>query len=71
MIDQPLPEKIERVCESCGAEFGCGVMLEGCWCAEIKLSEKQAADIRKKYNNCLCPKCLLNKAETRPVGSAP
>ncbi len=52
-----------RTCESCGEEFGCGAKLDGCWCMEITLTETQTAEIRAKFNDCLCPKCLEKFAE--------
>jgi hypothetical protein len=45
-------------CESCGAEFACGATLAGCWCSEIKLSEETRAELRARYQRCLCRACL-------------
>ena len=52
-----------KICESCGAEFGCGAKLDGCWCTELTLTESAAAEIRAKFNECLCRGCLENVAE--------
>ena len=61
-----LPTKLAaKICESCGAEFGCGAKLDGCWCTELTLTESAAAEIRAKFNDCLCPKCLEKLAEEK------
>ena len=59
MADKPA----NKVCESCGAEFGCGANLDGCWCTELTLTESMAADIKAKFTDCLCPKCLASVVE--------
>ena len=46
------------ICEACGESFTCGVTLAGCWCAEIKLSESVRAELRTRYQRCLCRACL-------------
>lgn len=45
-------------CEACGGPFTCGAKLSGCWCSEIKLSDETRADLKGRYRNCLCRKCL-------------
>ncbi|NNE99161.1 MAG: cysteine-rich CWC family protein [Pyrinomonadaceae bacterium] len=45
-------------CESCGGEFICGATIRGCWCMKVKLSDETRADIKSKFERCLCPKCL-------------
>ena len=51
------------VCEACGREFTCGAELSGCWCEEIKLSDAARAELRARYERCLCRACLENYAE--------
>jgi hypothetical protein len=46
------------VCESCGDEFTCGISLKGCWCMNVELNDDQRADIKTRFDKCLCPKCL-------------
>jgi hypothetical protein len=48
----------ESTCEACGAAFTCGATLAGCWCTEVKLSDETRADLRTKYERCLCRECL-------------
>ena len=55
------PEK----CPACGEKFTCGAMLSGCWCHEIKLSEATQAELKKRYEGCLCRKCLERFAGER------
>ncbi|MFN2510200.1 MAG: cysteine-rich CWC family protein [Pyrinomonadaceae bacterium] len=32
--------------------------LAGCWCSELKLSERQRAELKDRYRSCLCSECL-------------
>lgn len=45
-------------CEACGDMFVCGATITGCWCTEVKLSDEVRAELRKRYERCLCRKCL-------------
>ena len=47
-----------KTCESCGEPFGCGAKLEGCWCVDVEMAPAIADDLKAKYQDCLCPKCL-------------
>ena len=51
-----------KVCGSCGEKFGCGAKLDGCWCAELKITPATAADLRADSGDCLCPRCLGARA---------
>lgn len=46
------------ICESCGDEFGCGAELKSCWCMDLKLTDETRADIKTRFETCLCKKCL-------------
>ena len=46
------------VCEACGAEFGCGAALPGCWCTDVTLTDDTRAELKESYKMCLCPACL-------------
>lgn len=59
------------VCEACGNEFVCGATLAGCWCSEIKLTDEIRADLRKKYERCLCRDCLENISKTGEIKTKP
>jgi Cysteine-rich CWC len=48
----------QRTCEACGDAFTCGASLSGCWCAEIQLDEETRRDLRTRYSDCLCRRCL-------------
>jgi hypothetical protein len=50
-------------CEACGQSFTCGATLNGCWCAEVKVSEAARAELRTRYQRCLCRTCLERFAE--------
>ncbi|HEV7375146.1 MAG TPA: cysteine-rich CWC family protein [Pyrinomonadaceae bacterium] len=50
-------------CEACGEVFTCGATLQACWCAEINLSETTRAELRSRYQDCLCRACLENFAK--------
>jgi len=48
-----------QACETCGEVFACEISLgTGCWCGEIKLSDKTRQELRAKYKKCLCRVCL-------------
>ena len=57
--------KLAQACEACGEAFACELSLgQGCWCAEIKLSDEVRAELRNRYRGCLCRSCLERAAET-------
>ncbi len=58
MNDEIVQKPEAKTCGSCGEHFGCGARLDGCWCADLTLAAKEAADIRSKFGDCLCPNCL-------------
>ena len=45
-------------CESCGQPFACELSLAGCWCSKVALTDAARAELRAKYSNCLCRRCL-------------
>ena len=53
------------VCEACGGEFACGASQGACWCQEVELGEEARAELRRRYERCLCRACLENYAEGR------
>src|SRR4051812_30104851 len=55
-----IPE--QKLCSACGESFGCGAKLEGCWCAQINISSDVSGNLSSKYDDCLCPKCLVSLA---------
>ena len=65
MVNKADPAQMKKICESCRAEFGCGAKLDGCWCTKLELAEPQAAQIKAKFGDCLCPKCLEKFAEAK------
>ncbi len=48
----------ELICESCGAEFPCGAKIGECWCFKMELPSASLADLRGRYKDCLCERCL-------------
>ncbi|HEY0003412.1 MAG TPA: cysteine-rich CWC family protein [Pyrinomonadaceae bacterium] len=61
VLDQKIAACLSEpaVCEACGAEFSCGAAeVAGCWCAEIELSAEARAELRRRYERCLCRACL-------------
>jgi Cysteine-rich CWC len=57
----------QKNCPVCGARFGCMATQETCWCAEVKLGSKATADLRARFSDCLCPRCLALAAAEREV----
>ncbi len=59
----------EVMCGRCGQRFVCGAAsAEGCWCAEIKLSEAARTQMRRNYYDCLCRACLEQVAAGASAG---
>jgi hypothetical protein len=50
--------KDPSVCESCGEEYICGATVKGCWCMKLKVSDEARAEMKAKFEKCLCPTCL-------------
>jgi hypothetical protein len=59
---------VERhaTCESCGGPFACELSLAGCWCGKVDLTSAARAQLRAKFQNCLCPTCLKGYAGPGP-----
>jgi cysteine-rich CWC protein len=55
----------EKHCSRCGESFECGGLF-GCWCRSVKVDAATLAEMRGKYADCLCPRCLQALAR-RPV----
>jgi len=55
------PSAHRKTCPACGATFPC--LPGGCWCAALRLSPVTLQELRAKYDNCLCPTCLLRLAQ--------
>jgi hypothetical protein len=50
----------EKLCASCGANFECKVgSILLCQCMNVPLNENERDYINKKYDDCLCAKCML------------
>ena len=47
-----------ETCEACGELFSCGAKLAGCWCSEVQLTDALRAELRERYQQCLCRACL-------------
>lgn len=58
MDEQEFKEPKPSICDSCGEEFGCGAKLDGCWCADVKVSEETSERLKNTFKGCLCPDCL-------------
>lgn len=44
-------------CGRCGVAFTCDVG-EACWCHRVAVPAEALAEMRAKYDDCLCPGCL-------------
>ncbi len=57
------PTAIDR-CPSCGAAFHCGIDdTAPCPCTALTLDAATLADLRQRFNGCLCVDCLRRLAE--------
>ncbi len=45
-----------KVCVSCGEPFPCNP--GNCWCDAVTVSEQKQNQLREKYSDCLCERCL-------------
>jgi cysteine-rich CWC protein len=52
----------EKTCEACGATFEC--RAGGCWCDDVALAAITRAELRARYDDCLCPTCLIGRQKT-------
>jgi len=61
----------QLICKSCGASFSCcPVPAGGCWCADVSVPEAALEELKGKYEECVCPRCLGNYAVEKAVPSA-
>lgn len=51
-----------KQCAKCGAAFDCCSDGSGCWCEGLRLSTDALQQLKRKYVDCLCPKCLAEYA---------
>jgi len=49
--------KLKR-CGSCSELFGCSASEAHCWCEELSLGKSELSELRGRFSDCLCPKCL-------------
>ena len=52
-------------CEACGNDFVCGAGITGCWCTKVTLDTPVRGELRKRFRDCLCLKCLEGAGVTR------
>lgn len=57
----------QKVCEACGAQFDCSAPWGPCWCEEVKVNQEKLGELRSRYADCLCPKCLNAAAAKKTV----
>lgn len=48
----------QKRCSKCGVEFTCCNEQRGCWCETLTLEPAVLKELKKNYDNCLCPDCL-------------
>jgi Cysteine-rich CWC len=53
----------QKTCPVCGTRFGCMAERGACWCQELKLDSQALADLRARFTDCLCPRCLALAAD--------
>lgn len=47
-----------QICSKCNTSFECTNEQMGCWCEDISIDLKTLENLKKEYDNCLCPTCL-------------
>lgn len=58
----------QKTCEACGTQFPCSSPWGPCWCEDVKVGRDTLAEIRSRYSECLCPKCLTAAASAAKSG---
>jgi len=62
--NQPTTTGIKQ-CPRCGTDFECKVDdLRNCDCVAVKVSLPALKTLKGRYEDCLCPNCLREIAET-------
>jgi Cysteine-rich CWC len=60
---QPLgSEPQQKACAVCGEKFCCGAPEPGCWCEEVQIAREVLRELRARYLDCLCRRCLCAAA---------
>ncbi|MBL7889732.1 MAG: cysteine-rich CWC family protein [Bacteroidetes bacterium] len=55
-----------KKCSKCGQDFQCSNEKMGCWCEDLYLDIQTLNELKKEYDNCLCPTCLKEYSERKP-----
>ena len=50
-------------CAKCGDTFTCKPQ-GGCWCNNYQLTPNQLQELKAKYADCLCEKCITSLSKT-------
>ncbi len=48
----------DKNCSKCNVFFECTSEHAGCWCENIFINLDVLNELKKQYDNCLCPACL-------------
>ncbi len=48
----------QKACAACGEKFPCSASAATCWCESVKLDQNTLSELRDRYSDCLCPRCL-------------
>jgi Cysteine-rich CWC len=58
----------EEACPRCARTFHCGVNdSEPCACTTLTLDDALLAQLRERYDRCLCLSCLAELQASRPT----
>lgn len=47
-----------KACSKCKTSFDCCSDKMGCWCEALTIDIKTLEELKKTFENCLCPSCL-------------
>jgi ribosomal protein L34E len=65
------PDDDNARCGRCGEPFHCGMRdALPCACASVNLTSAALADLRERFDGCLCPRCLAQWAAAAPRDTA-
>ncbi|MFM8441492.1 MAG: cysteine-rich CWC family protein, partial [Acidobacteriota bacterium] len=59
MVPEP-----NKLCSRCGGDFRCGAESGECWCfnIEVEKSREVFERLSRRYEDCLCEKCLTEES---------
>jgi hypothetical protein len=65
-LTMPASAPTGKNCAACGERFSCGAPAAGCWCEGLQVTREVLRELRARYSDCLCLRCLSAAASHAP-----